>query len=383
MQMIKCETLICFLDEFNGPNVYACINLKPKNIVFICEEREELKETFQALEEYLWSKLPFSKIEIQIIKRVNYENLSNIINQHNRETTVLNISNGDRLLNLLAVKICEKENYNYIFVDLDKELILDLNSNIIESLQLQLQEMEVKDFIASTGGEIYDECTRLYDDEIVQKMMEYILDNYNIWVRLKAILRNTYIIHYNECNPNIVTINKNLIENFNLFKGFFDRAVELNLFEITYSSSVKLTLSFSNMNYKSFVFKAGTWLEVLVYKIVKEIKEIDDARAGVVFLWDDENTYVRNEADVLASANSKLVYISCKDTANYDEAALNEIEVYSEQIGGEDAKKVLVTTREPNKKVVLSRAEEMDIKVIIFDGDLEKFKMKLSIVVNG
>lgn len=383
MQQMKCETLICFLDEFNGPSVYACINLKPQNIVFIYEGREELKEHFEALEEYLNTKLPFLKIESKIIKESNYESLLNIITQYNKDTTILNISTGDRLLTLFALKICEKEDYKCIFVDLDGEVVLDLHSNKAEPLQLQSKEMEVRDLIASSGGEIYDESTGLYEDKMVQSMIDYILKNYSVWVRLKSILRDSYVIHHDESNPHIVTINKKLIQNFHLFKDFFDKAVELNLFRIIHSNSNKLVLDFLNLEYKSFIFKAGTWLEVLVYKVVKEIKEIDDVRAGVVFLWDNEDTSIRNEADVLAAANSQLIYISCKDTANYDEVALNEIEVYSQQIGGEDAKKILVTTKEPNKKVVLSRAEEMDIRVIIFNGNLEKFKAKLLSVIIG
>ena len=53
--------------------------------------------------------------------------------------------------------------------------------------------------------------------------------------------------------------------------------------------------------------------------------------------------------------------------------ALNELNVYANKIGGKNAYKILVATREPSKGPVTIRAKEMGIHIVIFDGDENKF----------
>lgn len=72
-----------------------------------------------------------------------------------------------------------------------------------------------------------------------------------------------------------------------------------------------------------------------------------------------------------------MICISCKDSNRYDEEALNELEVYSEKIGGEDAIKILVATDYPTKSSVMERAKEMGIHLVIVDEDIKEFKNKL------
>ena len=95
------------------------------------------------------------------------------------------------------------------------------------------------------------------------------------------------------------------------------------------------------------------------------------------FAWNREQDSVENELDVVFMRDNRLYCISCKDTSTYESAQLNELEVYSEQIGGQDSVKALVTTEEPRKSTVMDRAEEMGIEIIILNGDIEKFKRDL------
>lgn len=53
--------------------------------------------------------------------------------------------------------------------------------------------------------------------------------------------------------------------------------------------------------------------------------------------------------------------------------ALNELNVYASKIGGENAYKILVATKEPIKEPVKMRAKEMGIHLVIFDGNEKKF----------
>ena len=107
--------------------------------------------------------------------------------------------------------------------------------------------------------------------------------------------------------------------------------------------------------------------------VILDIKEIDECRNGVIFLWNNGRKTVRNELDIIAVKDSVPICISCKDSDKYNEMALNELNVYASKIGGENAYKILVATKEPIKEPVKMRAKEMGIHLVIFDGNEKKF----------
>lgn len=134
---------------------------------------------------------------------------------------------------------------------------------------------------------------------------------------------------------------------------------------------------FKNDYLKGFIFKSGTWLEVLTTLVVQSIEDIDEVKSGLTFYWGDDLKRVRNELDVVAIRDSVLICISCKDSDKYDEDALNELQVYSERLGGRNAIKILVATKQPVKKTVLDRAKEMNINIVILDKNIDIFKKVL------
>lgn len=380
---MECKNLINLIDDFNDHNVIASLNLKPNQIVFIYENNKEDYEEFKIIRDYLEEKLPRTEIVGVPIKDAKPEYIEEIISSYDKDDTIINLSGGNKLLSLLTFQIAQKYNVKSIFVDVDEEAIINLNHSSAEELDIELMDLDVKDFVASTGGEILCEASHLFDNPQVQKLIDYIVENYGIWEELKNILKNFSAIQHDKLSMYTVVINLNSIDSLykEEFKEFINRIVQLELAIIKYSSRQKIVLQFKNMDYKGLIFKIGTWLEVLAYKLVKELKEVDDVKSGVLFLWDEDVRYVKNEVDVVASANSKLVYISCKDTGNYDVETLNEIEVYSQQLGGEGAKKILVATKESFKSSTILRAEEMDIDILVFNGDTEKLKNELKKVI--
>ena len=134
---------------------------------------------------------------------------------------------------------------------------------------------------------------------------------------------------------------------------------------------------FKNDYLKGFIFKSGTWLEVLTTLVVQSIEDIDEVKSGLTFYWGDDLKRVRNELDVVAIRDSVLICISCKDSDKYDEDALNELQVYSERLGGKNAIKILVATKQPVKKTVLDRAKEMNINIVTLDKNIDIFKKAL------
>ncbi len=76
-----------------------------------------------------------------------------------------------------------------------------------------------------------------------------------------------------------------------------------------------------------------------------------------------------------------LICVSCKDSKKYDEVALNELNVYSEQLGGENVIKILVATQPPIKSSISKRAKEMGINLVVFDGNKKAFKEELEKII--
>ncbi|MGM9975227.1 MAG: Card1-like endonuclease domain-containing protein [Clostridiaceae bacterium] len=376
MEFDKVKILLCFFHEFNSGSLYTILNIKPHKVVFIIESDKEFQEDYDKVKSYLNKRMEDIIVESVILKEPIYQKLEGILKKLPQKDTVINLSSGSRLVALMAYKLALDYGYKAVYGDVEREGIFILSERGPVAFKRADQELDIKDIIASSGGKSLEESTRFYEDKKIQGMMSYIVNNYTKWKKLKQIFRNREYIEYNDFRPLRVNIKKQGLHSLGDYIDFFRKGESLGIFYYK-DYEEKVSIDFINMGYKSFIFKVGTWLEVLTYNMVKELKEIDDVKAGVVFLWDIEKDRIKNEADVLASSGSRLIYISCKDTASYDEADLNELEVYANKIGGEDALKILVATSLPNKNTTVLRAEEMGIHIIIFNGDIESFRRNL------
>ena len=195
-----------------------------------------------------------------------------------------------------------------------------------------------------------------------------------MWNKHKQKLYDKSIFLHEENNPEIINIDYSRIEDEerNLLDLILNKMKEMNEIAFTKNND-KVKVRFLNNYIKGFIFKSGTWLEIATNNLLKNIKEIDECRNGVIFLWNNGRKTVRNELDIIAVKDSVPICISCKDSDKYNEMALNELNVYASKIGGENAYKILVATKEPIKEPVKMRAKEMGIHLVIFDGNEKKF----------
>ncbi|MCY6484807.1 DUF1887 family CARF protein [Clostridium aestuarii] len=376
---MECRTLVNLLDEFNEQNIIATLNLKPEKTIFIYENNTENIKQFKAIKTYLQDKLPEIQIEGNAVEMVNIQHIEKLISSFNRENTVINLSCGSKLMSLLTYKTAEKYKITCIFIDISSEVILNLSDDKTDKFNIELQELKVNDFIKSTGGKILSDSTEIFDNSKVLEFLDYIIDNYSSWTKLKNNLRNDDIAKHDKFYMDKVIIDKEKIDDEYrpIYVKFLEKAKNLNLVSTSNSKNNNLIVQFNNEGMKTLFFKTGTWLEVLVYKTLKQINEVDDVKIGVTFKWNDNKQYVKNEIDVLASINSQLICISCKDTDKYDEDALNELEVYSDMLGGDDVKKVLTASKESYKKSTILRAKEMGIDIVVFNGNVKTLKESL------
>lgn len=376
MELGNVKNLLCFFYEFNSGSIFTILNIKPNKVTFIIERDKEFQEDYDNVKSYLIKRIKGITIDSVMLTEPIYEELEGILKEFSPKDTVISLSSGSRLVALLAYKLSLDYGYKAVYGDVEREGMFILSLRGPVAFKRAEEELRIKDIIASSGGKSLEESSRFYEDKKIQGMMSYIINNYHKWKKLKQLFRNREYIEYNDFRPLRANIKKQGLHSFEDYMDFFRTGEALGIFYYK-DYGDKLCIDFINMGYKSFIFKVGTWLEILTYSMVKQLKEIDDVKAGVVFLWDIDKDRIKNEADVLASAGSRLIYISCKDTASYDEDDLNELEVYANKIGGEEALKILVATSLPNKNTTVLRAEEMGIHIIIFNGDINDFKGNL------
>ena len=229
-----------------------------------------------------------------------------------------------------------------------------------------------------TGNDLLSDSTTLSEKEDIIDITKKIYDNLDIWYRYKKRLYdNTIFIH--DCyNVNKISIKQ---DNLNEEEKEIIKSCLLYLKKkkgITYNNvGNEIEVEFLRSYLKAFIFKSGTWLEVLTNIVVKEIAEVDEVKSGVIFLWNECDKRVKNELDVIAVKDSVFICISCKDSEKYDEDALNELEVYSERIGGSSVKKILVATKPPCKECVIERAKAMGINLIILKNNINSFRNEM------
>ena len=267
----------------------------------------------------------------------------------------------------------------YIDINNKKEYWFKEGLNILEE---EFVDLYLDDIFGLSRNNIISDDSDIHNEKYVLDFAKVIYKNMDTWHKYKQRLYDNEIFMHDYDDQRIVNINKEklLDEEKDILIKVLENFKKLNLIEIEEDKNIKVT--FLNDYLKGFIFKSGTWLEVLTENIVREIKSVDDVKSGVVFIWDSLRSNIKNELDVVAIKDSVIICISCKDSAKYDENTLNELKVYSDRIGGENSKKILVATKKPNKSSIIDRAKEMGIHLIILDKDINVFKKTLEAIIN-
>ncbi|MBS5926805.1 MAG: DUF1887 family protein [Clostridium sp.] len=371
---MKFNLLINQLDEHNEVGILLAQKYKIKSVVMLYRNKEKKK-----LDKFKQLYLDLNKIEVidELIDEDNYDNLKNIISKYKEKEIIINLTSGNRITSLIMLKIAIELNLQCVYVDLLKKrrYIFDKGYRIIEQ---PLEDISISDAIHLSGANITLDSTSLAEKSDIQEFTKAILSNLDIWHRYKQKLYDNNIFKHDYKDTSKININKCLIEaeELKLIHSILNYLKEKNEIEFIEDKD-NIEVVFKNDYLKGFIFKSGTWLEVVTTLVVQSIKDIDEVKSGLIFYWGDDLKRVRNELDVVAIRDSVLICISCKDSDKYDEDALNELQVYSERLGGRNAIKILVATKQPVKKTVMDRAKEMNINIVILDKNIDIFKKVL------
>ncbi|MCX0396820.1 DUF1887 family CARF protein [Clostridium perfringens] len=375
------DFIITILDEHNESSILLAEKLKPKEIIYLYKKDEELK-VLNSLRQFYLNKFPNCNFSDEKLGKDIISSIEEIIKRMKSKNTAICLNQGNKKDILIMYTLALKHNIDGFFLDIPKEELLKLNLESVQCEKCNFVDLDVEDIIDSIGASIVVDSTEISEINIIETMTNYIASNLDLWKKYKIRLSDNSVFIHDESNPRSIKIDKELLSREEVM--LLDKI--LNFLEKNGQIKVKeldqcLKVTFQNEFIKGFIFKSGTWLEVLTKNIIEEIKSIDDIKSGLLFLWNDKESRVKNELDVVAIKDSVLICVSCKDSKKYDEVALNELNVYSEQLGGENVIKILVATHSPIKSSISKRAKEMGINLVVFDGNKKAFKEELEKII--
>lgn len=376
---MKIDLLVNQIDNHNEAIILAVKKYKPREVILIYRKEDE--EKLKSLIDY--HKDNFNEVILKYIniEEGNIELLENIINSNKDKEILVNLTGGSRINSLLLLNIIKELDIKSVYLDIKNRYIYTFHRGVNIDKE-DFEDMELNTILKASGGEFINDSTDFSKKEDLKLFTKTIYKNLELWHKHKQKLYDSNIFTHDINNPKSIKIKLSLFnENEkNLLNKILLKFKDMG--EIQYiEDRNEINVEFMNDYLKSFIFKSGTWLEIATNNMIKEINEIDEVKSGVMFLWNDKSKVVRNEVDVIAIKDSIPICISCKDSDKYNEDTLNELEVYSKQIGGDNSYKVLVATKEPIKLSVKERAKEMNINIIIFDGDEENFKKSIKSII--
>ncbi|MCI9304638.1 Card1-like endonuclease domain-containing protein [Clostridium sp.] len=375
------DILINQVDEHNESNILATQEFNPSTVYFIKDKDSE--EKMKTLKLYYEKNFPKIKIEEFSVEEGDKEGLEKIIKNIKDKNVLINLTGGNKINSLILLELCIRENLIALYIDIKKKVMYEFKESIIIHKKT-FEDLEIDDIVKASGGKIVEDSSELCNKKDLIYFAEKISSNLELWHKYKQQLYDASIFEHDSMEQQRIYIHTKALENeeVNLLDKILLKLKEMK--EINYKKQDdKITVNFNNDYLKAFIFKSGTWLEIETNKLINKIEEVDEAKNGVMFLWNDANQSVRNELDVVAVKDSVPIFISCKDSDKYNEMALNELNVYASKFGGENSYKILVATKEPIKSPVKIRAKEMGINLIIFDGNEEKFIKEVKKIINN
>ena len=375
------DFIITILDEHNESSILLAEKLKPKEIIYLYKKDEELK-VLNSLRQFYLNKFPNCNFSDEKLGKDTISSIEEIIKRMKSKNTAICLNQGNKKDILIMYTLALKHNIDGFFLDIPKEELLKLNLESVQCEKCNFVDLDVEDIIDSIGASIVVDSTEISEINIIETMTNYIASNLDLWKKYKIRLSDNSVFIHDESNPRSIKIDKELLSKeevvlLDKILNFLEKNGQIKVKELDQC----LKVTFQNEFIKGFIFKSGTWLEVLTKNIIEEIKSIDDIKSGLLFLWNDKESRVKNELDVVAIKDSVLICVSCKDSKKYDEVALNELNVYSEQLGGENVIKILVATHPPIKSSISKRAKEMGINLVVFDGNKKAFKEELEKII--
>lgn len=350
-----------FLDVNNILSYIAVSHYKPENVVIL------ISQNLSGLDEESYIRFLKEKgietVATHTVDPYDTDKVSSLIEE--KGTVILPDSRYAYKLDLFYK--LHKRNLKIVYVEEDGD-IFEFREGFKE-VRRNSAELDVSDYINNFGGRIYESNTKLFDEDNAIKILGIIMSDLSTY---RKTTRNSVPFKTDYDNQNKLDL---FLSQMNekekiLIQKIVDVLVSGRVAKARRRKNT-LSLYFNDRRYKDYIAKSGTWLEHMTYLALKDVDELTDVDASVAFDWHYTKKDIRNEIDLLAVFDNRLVVISCKDTKHHDEDQLNKLVVHAEGLGLKDSIKVFAVSRKPSESI-LERAKELGIHVLVYSGSKDK-----------
>lgn len=357
-------------DSLNDEQIIFTQAMQPCKIYYLTTVRGHHAGYFNMFYEVI--KSDFKQIEV-IEVRLKAREFSAVQAAIDELTdlTAVHLLSSDQLLLMSVEQLTRKKPLKRYYTDVQQGRILQIKAEGISQYSDQLDGIEVAAYVNMVGGDILKQTTAQNDDKKIVALTLFIAENQKRWQRLKRILTRSDVFKHDPEDATRLRANTEHLSNadYKHFKWLLDFLMQTGMVRVKKIRWGVRDIFFNQPDYRSFIFVTGSWLESLTFNTIRLIEGVEDTRSGVTFSWEAGSSTVKNEIDVLASYQSRLICVSCKDTSHYNGDTLNELAVYANKLGGAHTVKLLVSTRLPQSPITLERARDMAIDIVIFDGN--------------
>lgn len=393
-----------FLDVEPVENVITCMHHKMDKVVFF-GYKAIIAECQKRTEDFLINHCGVSEVEFCSIEELDLNDVVNQIESKVEAEEALghhvyfDITGGESLclvaFGLLAAK-WKKSMHMYNIKDDELIQLGEKYEDNIETVPENQVNFDLDTYIEMTGAKINDRrmgVIDINDEDFMDKqdtLWEILLDYKHQWNTFCEVLKDK-LNNDKSLEANSIVCKKAGL-NLSVFHTFMIKLKKMGAFSKYHSrivnrdeegniTEVEINLTYASFAWKECLTKAGTALELRVYKELKaagkevnqsvridwdgvihekETEKVNDTKKS-----DDEKKDVLNEIDVLMLEGNIPTFISCKAGKMDKGKALQplyELETVATRFGGKYAKKVLATLY-PLKGVYKERAEEMNIEL--------------------
>ena len=348
--------------------VMGLLSVNPAKVVLMVPSDVHLSYDPNQFMTYLKNKCK-ATFMIQTIDFSDFGLIQSLLTSIQPEDAFL-LSNMDTIEDLQLFKNLSNQEKSIYFIESDGDMWHMLGDQV---QNVPTKELQLDDFFKSIGGHIIHDEKKFYVHKSYDVILKWIGDHYDHWNNVKSILRNPSLTKTVSESTSISIQNK--IENLNdrkSFQAWLDFLHHEGIIQIK-RTPIKIIIHFSHHHFKEYFMKFGMWFEHMIYTIIKHNHLLDTLNTGVLFSWDTKQNLVKNELDVVGVSQNRLVIISCKDTTNINEHALNEIALYTDELAESSSIKIIATTMPLTQPHLLARANTPDIHLPHYSGDNQAF----------
>lgn len=396
-------TNIEFLDSEPIENVITCMHYKMDKVIFFGYE-DEIEEYRERTSKFLKKYCEIPEVEFFVIEKQDLKEVIVRIEEVVKSEESLgnnvyfDITGGESLFLVAFGVLAEKLEKPMHMYDVEADQLIHLGKHYedhVGNVPSHNIQFNLNSYIEMYGAKIDEtkkSCVDVNDAMFMAKvdsLWSIVLDFKRDWNDFCGILRDSLSVEKSLDATNTVIKTKN--RSMEKFHKFMLRLKELGAISCYKSqiisrneagriAEVKVTISYTDFAWKECITKAGTALELYVYKNLKDAGK--EVQQSVHIDWDgiikaeqeqitkqsnseDDENDVLNEIDVLMLEGNIPTFISCKCGKMNKGKALQpmyELETVANRFGGKYAKKVLATLSEV-RGAYAERAEEMNIKL--------------------